>query len=57
MGVSRHLAWDYVELDGHVQALARGLLDLGVKKGDRVGVLMGNNRCVRRFQWLLRRPR
>lgn len=41
-----HLAWDFGEFDRHIQALARGLLDLGVKKGDRVGVIMGNNRCV-----------
>ncbi|KAL6306088.1 acyl-CoA synthetase [Sparassis latifolia] len=51
MGVSRHLAWDYVEFDRHVQALARGLLDLGVKKGDRVGVLMGNNSAYACMQW------
>lgn len=47
-GVSRHLAWDFEEFDRHIQALARGLLDLGVKKGDRVGVVMGNNRYSRR---------
>ena len=29
-----------------VLALSRGLLSLGVKKGDRVGVVMGNNRCA-----------
>lgn len=41
-----HLAWDFGEFDRHIQALARGLLDLGVRRGDRVGVIMGNNRCV-----------
>ncbi len=46
LGDAPHLAWDFGEFDRHIQALARGLLDLGVKKGDRVGVVMGNNRCV-----------
>lgn len=44
LGVSTHLAWDFHELDVHVNALARGLLAMGVRKGDRVGVIMGNNR-------------
>ena len=44
MGVERHLAWTFGEMDEHVMALARGLLRMGVKKGDRVGVVMGNNR-------------
>lgn len=41
-----HLAWNFGELDVQVRALARGLVGLGVKKGDRVGVIMGNNRYV-----------
>lgn len=44
MGVERHLAWDFNEFDSHTRALARGLVGLGVKKGDRVGVVMGNTR-------------
>ncbi|OBZ78072.1 putative acyl-CoA synthetase YngI [Grifola frondosa] len=51
MGVSQHLAWDFQEFDRHIQALARGLLDLGVKKGDRVGVIMGNNSAYTCLQW------
>lgn len=47
LGRSDNLAWDFEEFHGHIQALARGLVALGVKKGDRVGVVMGNNRCVR----------
>lgn len=39
-----HLRWTFAELDRHVAALARGLLGMGVKKGERVGVVMGNNR-------------
>lgn len=46
LGVSTHLAWDYEEFDRHIMALARGLLGMGVQKGDRVGVIMGNNRYV-----------
>jgi hypothetical protein len=44
MGVERHLAWDFSEFDSHIGALARGLVGLGVRKGDRVGVVMGNTR-------------
>lgn len=39
-----HLNWSFEELDRHVASLARGLVKLGVKRGDRVGVVMGNNR-------------
>ena len=44
--VSSHLAWSYEEFDRHINALARGLLGIGVRPGDRVGVIMGNNRYV-----------
>ncbi|OJT03309.1 hypothetical protein TRAPUB_6087 [Trametes pubescens] len=46
IGDARYLKWDFSEFDRNIQALARGLLGLGVKKGDRVGVIMGNNRCA-----------
>jgi non-ribosomal peptide synthetase component E (peptide arylation enzyme) len=46
MGVDGHLAWDFSEFDRHISALARGLVGLGVKKGDRVGVVMGNTRYL-----------
>jgi hypothetical protein len=42
----KHLHWTFRDLDEHVVALAKGLLGAGVGKGDRVGVIMGNNRCV-----------
>lgn len=40
------LRWTYEELDRHVRALSRGLKDMGVKKGERVGVIMGNCRLA-----------
>ncbi|KAK2461010.1 hypothetical protein APHAL10511_006951 [Amanita phalloides] len=51
MGVGRHLAWDFDELDRHIASLARGLVRMGVKKGDRVGVIMGNNSSYAMLQW------
>lgn len=50
--VTRHLAWDYAEFDRHINALARGLLGMGVKRGERVGVVMGNNRCVATYVYV-----
>ncbi|KAF9266062.1 acetyl-CoA synthetase-like protein [Marasmius fiardii PR-910] len=50
-GISTHLAWDFEEFDRHINALARGLVGLGVKKGDRVGVIMGNNSSYAMLQW------
>ena len=41
---SGYLAWDFSEFDRHIEALSRGLAALGVQKGDRVGVIMGNTR-------------
>lgn len=41
-----YLEWNYDVFDRHIQALARGLIGLGVKKGERVGVVMGNSRSV-----------
>ncbi|KAJ7582196.1 hypothetical protein C8J56DRAFT_1100602 [Mycena floridula] len=43
LGRTRHLAWDFAEFDRHINALARGLLGMGIEKGDRVTVIMGNN--------------
>ncbi|KAG6916418.1 hypothetical protein DXG01_006822 [Tephrocybe rancida] len=51
MDVTTHLAWDYAEFDRHINALARGLLGMGVRKGDRVGVVMGNNSSYAMLQW------
>jgi acyl-coenzyme A synthetase/AMP-(fatty) acid ligase len=39
-----HLRWTFEELEVHAAALARGLSSMGVKKGDRVAVIMGNTR-------------
>jgi hypothetical protein len=41
-----YLEWNYGEFDRQIQALAKGLIGLGVKKGERVGVIMGNSRFV-----------
>ncbi|KZT70470.1 acetyl-CoA synthetase-like protein [Daedalea quercina L-15889] len=51
MLVESNLAWDFDEFNVHIQALARGLLDMGVQKGDRVGVVMGNNSAYAMLQW------
>ncbi|KAF9564483.1 acetyl-CoA synthetase-like protein [Agrocybe pediades] len=51
LGVDTHLAWDFDEFDRHIKALARGLLGMGVQKGDRVGVIMGNNSAYAMLQW------
>ncbi|KAI0086214.1 acyl-CoA synthetase [Irpex rosettiformis] len=51
LGVESHLAWSFGEMDEQVGALARGLIGLGVKKGDRVGVIMGNNSAYAMLQW------
>ena len=44
LGRTDCLAWDFEEFNYHISSMARGLVTLGVKKGDRVGVVMGNNR-------------
>ncbi|KAF5383310.1 hypothetical protein D9615_005004 [Tricholomella constricta] len=49
--VTTHLAWDFAEFDRHINALARGLLNMGVRKGDRVAVVMGNNSAYAMLQW------
>jgi len=51
LGAAKHLAWDFEEFDRHINALARGLLSMGVQKGDRVAVLMGNSSPYAMLQW------
>ncbi|KAH7882410.1 hypothetical protein F5I97DRAFT_1939445 [Phlebopus sp. FC_14] len=51
MNVTTHLAWDFQGFDRHIHAVARGLISLGVKKGDRVAVIMGNNSSYALLQW------
>lgn len=43
---SAAIHWTFGEFDARITAVARGLLKLGIKKGDRVAVIMGNNRSV-----------
>ena len=50
VGGSECLRWSYEELWKQANDLARGLLGLGVTKGSRVGVVMGNNRYDARGQ-------
>ncbi|CAD6896208.1 unnamed protein product [Tilletia laevis] len=48
------LRWTYAELNEHVDALAIGLArQLGLRKGDRVAVLMGNSSAYVALQWSL----
>ncbi|KAG2368652.1 hypothetical protein BDR07DRAFT_1390489 [Suillus spraguei] len=51
LSVTTHLAWDFDEFDIHIRALARGLVAMGVRKGHRVAVLMGNNSSYASLQW------
>jgi fatty-acyl-CoA synthase len=46
--VPTHRRWTYNELDVEVDELARGLLELGIEKGDRVGIWAPN--CA---EWVL----
>lgn len=43
--ISHHqkIKWTYEEFDSHVDHVARGLIALGLKKGDRVGIYSPNN--------------
>ncbi|KIK70178.1 hypothetical protein GYMLUDRAFT_236596 [Collybiopsis luxurians FD-317 M1] len=51
MGRTSHLAWDFDEFERHIDAVARGLLSMGVQKGDRIAVIMGNNSAYATLQW------
>ncbi|KAF9645990.1 acetyl-CoA synthetase-like protein [Thelephora ganbajun] len=51
IGGSGYLRWSYEELWKQANDLARGLLGLGVTKGTRVGVVMGNNSAYAQLQW------
>tara|TARA_B100000676_G_scaffold302064_1_gene350190 strand:+ start:2018 stop:3742 length:1725 start_codon:yes stop_codon:yes gene_type:complete len=44
----QEIRWTWSELDREVDALAHGLLELGLQKGDRVGIWSPN-----RYEWLL----
>ncbi|KAE8245380.1 hypothetical protein A4X13_0g5951 [Tilletia indica] len=48
------LRWTFAELNEHVDALAIGLEhQLGLRKGDRVAILMGNSSAYLALQWAL----
>ena len=44
----QEIRWTWAELNCEVDALAHGLLELGLQKGDRVGIWSPN-----RYEWLL----
>lgn len=46
---ARDIHWNFDEFHAHINALARGLQSMGIQKGDRVGVVMGNSRCANRL--------
>lgn len=45
------LRWSYAEMGDQVDALARGFLKMGLKKGDRVGAYLGNGSTYALLQW------
>lgn len=45
------LRYTYAELKDKVDALARGLLQQGFKKGDRIAVYAGNSSAYALLQW------
>jgi AMP-binding enzyme len=45
------LRWSYSQFDEHIDQLARGLLQMGIQKGDRVGVFMLNSSSYAALQW------
>lgn len=44
------IRWTFEQMDDHVRQLVRGMRGLGVKKGDRVAVLMMNNSAMASLQ-------
>lgn len=45
------LRWDFKEMGRYVDAVARGLLKMGLKRGDRIGVYLGNGSAYAMLQW------
>ncbi|EJD51334.1 acyl-CoA synthetase [Auricularia subglabra TFB-10046 SS5] len=48
---SGDLYWNFAEFDAHIEALAKGLSNMGIQKGDRVGVVLGNSSPYAVLQW------
>ncbi|KAB5593284.1 hypothetical protein CTheo_3287 [Ceratobasidium theobromae] len=52
--ISRHeqnIRWTFAEFDAQIERMARGLLDAGVKPGDRVATVLGNCSAYAVLQW------
>jgi hypothetical protein len=45
------LRWSFHQFNEHVDQLARGMLEMGIRKGDRVGVFMLNCSSYAALQW------
>ncbi|PWN51158.1 acetyl-CoA synthetase-like protein [Violaceomyces palustris] len=45
--------WSFAEMNQHIRKLIKGLLGIGVRKGDRVGVVMMNSSAYGALQWAL----
>lgn len=45
------IRWTFAEMDKEVDRLARGLLAMGLRKGDRVAVYLGNGSSYALLQW------
>ncbi|EGG01391.1 uncharacterized protein MELLADRAFT_79002 [Melampsora larici-populina 98AG31] len=45
------IKWTFSEFDDQIHRLANGLLKLGVRKGDRVGIYSQNNSAYATLQW------
>lgn len=48
---NQNIKWTFEEFDDQIHRLANGLLKLGIRKGDRVGIYSQNNSSYATLQW------
>ncbi|KAH9812721.1 hypothetical protein DFH28DRAFT_1109433 [Melampsora americana] len=48
---NQSIKWTFSEFDDQIHKLANGLLKLGIRKGDRVGIYSQNNSSYATLQW------